>query len=203
MTEETTQEAVAEAKPQGKSIIDPKYRNKYKQPDWLGGVINGATNNMKTIAATEASEAVGKIGEEGYKPAREAKPERTVADGVDIDKVFALGRENGLNLDKFETQRAAHGFGGRIRMTVRNMLQTVAKQRHGLMVNGTFIEAPADWLHSKSAPTNPTHTQDGTKIAKVKEPVAEAGESKLIKAEPEKVASAAPAKAATVKKPKK
>lgn len=172
----------------GKSIIDPKYRGKYKTPDWLGAFIMAQTNNTRVLPAQEASPAVGEIGKEGYKPAREAKPERTVDDGVNVDKLFELGRKNGLNLDKFDTQRGSHGFDGRFRMTVRNMLQTIVKQRHGLYnLGGTFVSADPAFLSKVGIleGANPTHNQDGTKIPKAAKaaPEAAAGESKLIKAD--------------------
>lgn len=190
MSEVNEVQGETEALPaKGKSIIDPKYRGKYKTPDWLGTFMAGQVTNTKTLPATpatEATEQVGEIGKEGFKPAKAAKaaqPERVVADGVDVEKVFALGRKNGLNLDKFETQKDGHGFEGRFRMTVRNMLQTVAKQRHGLYNLGdTFVEAPADWLALKSAPANATHNQDGSKIAVAKVVKAEETASKLIPA---------------------
>lgn len=191
-TNETTTEAVADTLPaKGKSIIDPKYRGKYKTPDWLGQLLLDNTSSTKVVAAkpaTEATEQVGKIGETGYKPAKaaqEAQPAKIVKDGVDVNKLFALARENGLNVDKFETQRETHGFDGRFRMTVRNMLQTVVKQRHGLLVDGDFVVAPPEFLLKANAPTVATHNQDGTKIAKAKAEVAPPTgepESKLIKA---------------------
>lgn len=179
----TTETAAVEKT--SKSIIDPKYRGKYKTQDWLGEFIGSQISITKVLPAQAASDAVGEIGKEGYKPAKEAKPERTVVEGLDIDKLFELGSKNGLDLSKFQTQRGSHGFDGRLRMTVRNMLQPVAKQRHGLWdLGGTFVVAPDDWLHAKSAPAEATHAQDGAKIAKAKPAVAEkpAEESKLIKA---------------------
>lgn len=122
MTDETQTETAPATAAKGKSIIDPKYRGKYKTPDWLGSFVM-QTNNTKVVPAkpaTEATEQVGKIGEPGYqpaKPAKEATPERTVDDGVNVDRLFELGAKNGLDLKKFETQRGSHGFDGRFRMT--------------------------------------------------------------------------------------
>lgn len=208
MATEDNKDGAEQAAPlKQKSIIDPKYRGKYKTQDWLGTLIATQTNDTKVLpatAATEATEQVGKIGEEGYKPAKPAKPampERTVSDGVGVDKLFELGAKNGLNLDKFQTQKGGHGFEGRFRMTVRNMLQTVAKQRHGLVgLDGSFVSAPADWLKLKSAPAEATHTEAGVKIAKAKPVEAEkpAEESKLIKTD----ATTATAKPAAVAKPR-
>lgn len=194
MAEDTTSETAAETpveKGPGKSIIKPQYRGKYKTPDWLGTLLNDNASKVKTLPAQDAKAATGEIGKPGYSPAREAKPERTVIDGVDVDKLFVIGRENGLNLDKFEAQKGAHGFEGRFRMTVRNMLQTIAKQRHGLVINGTFVRAPQEFLTKVGVleGVKPTHNPDGTKIPKPAK-VAEAEtlpegqpESKLIKAD--------------------
>lgn len=213
MTDQTADVAADPApaeKAQGKSIINPKYRGKYKTPDWLGEFVAINASKTKVIPAapaTEATEQVGEIGKPGFHPAKAAKeatPERTVTDGVDIDALFKLGADNGLDLTKFKTQVGGHGFEGRFRMTVRNMLQTVAKQRHGLIdASGEFVAAPEDWLHLKGAPTNATHNPDGSKIAKPA-PVAEAAsESKLIKTDAEPAADPKPAPVAKAKPVKK
>lgn len=156
--------------PAAKSIIDPKYRLKYKTPDFLAQLLLDNTSKEKTIPAQVASAQVGEIGKEGYKPAKEAKPERVVKDGVDIDKLFALASENGLGarVEKFKAQVGGHGFEGRIRMTIRNMLQPVVKQRHGLIVNGTFVSAPDDFLRKIGVLEGqlPTHDQNGVKLVK-------------------------------------
>lgn len=153
-----------------KSIIDPKYRGK-RDADWLATLITSKTGKTK--------DKVTKTKVEGTDPVEYVETTTQVADGIDIDKVFNLAAENGLTekTAKFEAQRDGAGFAGRFRMTVRNMLQAVAKQRHGLMVNDEFVSAPADWLADKKAPASPTHTQDGTKIVvekpKAAEPAAE------------------------------
>lgn len=187
-----TDEANTEQLPaKGKSIIDPKYRDKYKSKDWLATFIGEQASQTKVIPAKPATEAVaqvGEIGKEGFKPAKPAQPateEKTVHDGVDTEKLFELGTKNGLDLSKFQTQRESHGFEGRFRMTVRNMLQTVVKQRHGLKgLDDKFHSAPADFLHAKSAPAKPTHDQHGVKHAVEKAPKEAKAEpeSKLIKA---------------------
>lgn len=145
----------------GKSIVDPKYRDKYKTPDWLAKIL--------IDSATASKEKVIKEKD----PADETKvltKTVIVPDGVDIDKLFAIGKENGLDLAKYEDQREVHGFTGRFRMTVRNMLQAVVKQRHGLIVGGKFVEAPKEFLAERKAPESPTHEPDGTKIPVVKPP---------------------------------
>lgn len=176
-----------------KSIVDPKYRNKYKnRSEWMADLLKANCSVTKTIAAVPAK---GEEGKEGYVA---AKPERTVVEGVDVEKCFAVARENGLNVDKYEAQRDGHGFPGRFRMTVGNMLRATAKARHGVKINGTWHDAPAEWLTANEAPAEATHDHDGVKIAKAVEAKPEA-ESKLIKA------ADAPAKpaAAPVKAPAK
>lgn len=170
-TDKPTEAAPAAEVVKPKSIIDPKYRTKYKTPDWLAQLLLDNTSKTKEVPARAASEQVGKIGEEGYKPAKAATEAKTVNDGVDTDKLFALAKENGIadaKIAKFEAQKGGHGFEGRIRMTIRNMLQPIVKQRFGLQVNGTFVTAPADFLHKIGIldGQTPTHTPTGEKIAK-------------------------------------
>lgn len=148
-----------------KSIVSSKYRDAYKgkEPDWLGKLINAECT--KTEPRTrKVKDAEG----DGSSTVTEQ-----VAVGVDTDKLLAMARKNGLDVDALEAQSGNHGFAGRARMTVRNMLQTVAKQRHGIFnVGGTFMSAPADWLVAKDAPEKPSHNQDGSKIEKPKAPKA-------------------------------
>ena len=156
----------------GKSIINAKYRDgryKAENQDWLGKLVG-----EKCTTYSDRERTVKTDDEGGTKKVTEK-----VADGVDVDAVFKLGRENGLNLDKYDAQRGSHGFAGRIRMTVRNMLQAEAKRRHGLVVDGKFVSAPADWLASKGAPEKPTHNQKGEKIATPKPPKAEGADAKV------------------------
>lgn len=139
-----------------KSIVNPKYRGIYTKDkrDWLALFIDEHCTAMKDVKRTEKTE-------DGATATKTVQ----VPDGVDVDKVFALARINHLDVDKYEDQRGSHGFAGRLRMTVRNMLQTVAKQRHGLNgPDGKFVSAPAEWLASKDAPATATHKPDGTKI---------------------------------------
>lgn len=164
----------------GKSIINSKYRDgryKAENQDWLGKLVG-----EKCTTFTDREKTVKTDDEGGTKKVTEK-----VADGVDVDAVFKLGRENGLNLDKYDAQRGSHGFAGRIRMTVRNMLQAEAKRRHGLVVDGKFVSAPADWLAAKGAPDKPTHNQKGEKIATPKPAKAEGADAKT--AENTKVAT--------------
>jgi|GEM_PF-4983705 len=153
----------------GKSIINAKYRDgryKAENQDWLGRLVGEKV--------TTFSEREKKVPVEGQEGAFKTIKER-VADGVNEDAVFKLGRENGLNLDKYEAQRGSHGFAGRIRMTVRNMLQAEAKRRHGIVVDGKFVSAPAGWLEAKGVAkgATPTHDQKGVKIPVPAKPKAE------------------------------
>jgi len=145
-----------------KSIVDPKYRDKYKNtgPDWLGAIIISVAQPLveKTVKVTD---------EAGSK----TKTVKVPGD-VDVKALFGLATENGLDIKKYKAQEGTHGFAGRMRMTIRNMLQAVAKQRHGITVGGTFKKAPAEWLAEKKAPDAPTHGKDGVKIA-VKKPAKE------------------------------
>lgn len=173
-----------------KSIIDAKYRDgRYKEQDWLGGLIGSVATSTKEVQKTVVDGDEKKTTTE------------TVPDGVNVDALFALAKENNLDVAKFEAQREGHGFPGRFRMTVRNMLQAAAKKRHGIRVNGKFVEAPADWLASKDAPEKPTHTQDGTKIV-IPKPVKETA-PKEDKAGGEASAKKADAKPAVKDAPKK
>lgn len=167
-----------------KSIIDPKYRDgRYKQRDWLGEQIASVSDQTKEVSKQ-------------VKEGDETKTVKTtVSAGVDVDAIFVLARENGLNVDKYEDQREGHGFPGRFRMTVRNMLQKVAKQRHGIVIAGKFTKAPADWLEAKGAPEAPTHTEGGEKIAKPKPAKEETPKGE----DAPKAAKPAPAKAAPKK----
>ncbi len=88
---------------------------------------------------------------------------------VDVDALFSLAGANGLDTAKHGVNRDSAGFAGRFRMTVRNMLQAVAKRRHGLFgTNGKWSVVPGDWLKAKGAPDAPTEKRNGDKIAKPK-----------------------------------
>lgn len=147
-----------------KSIVNAEYRNKYKgDKDWLAKLLDAEATKTKTVKVTKV------VGDE------KVISEETRADGVDIPALFVLAEKNGLNVDTYRGQEGNHGFAGRFRMTVRNMLQRVVKQRHGLFnKGGTFVLAPADFLEAIGAGEAPSHNQDGSKIAK---PAAEPAES--------------------------
>lgn len=144
------------AAPPTASIVDPKYRDAYKnkEPDWLAKLIVGVAQPLVEKKQTTV---------DGDK--KSTKTIKVPGD-VDVKALFALAKENGCDVTKYKTQEGSQGFAGRMRMTVRNMLQAVAKQRHGLVVGGKFTKAPAEWLSEKGAPEAPSHTKDGEKIAK-------------------------------------
>lgn len=173
----------AAPKTEAKSIINSKYRDgRYKKQDWLGETIGKVANTTKEV-------------EKKVQDGEETKVVKTVVSaGINVPALFTLAAENGLDVTKYNSQTESHGFPGRFRMTVRNMLQKVAKQRHGIVIGGKFTPAPADWLESKGAAEKPTHTPTGEKIAKPK-PVKEEGEKAEGKSD-EKPAKAAPAPAA-------
>jgi len=177
----------------GKSIIDAKYRDgRYKEGDWLAKFIAEQATKTREV---EKKVPTGEDG--GFK-----REKSNVPDGIDVDALFKLAKANGLDVAKFQDQRNSHGFPGRFRMTVRNMLQAAAKRRHGVQnVGGTWVAAPADWLSEKGAPAKPTHEQNGTKIP-VAKPAAEAAPAADAKADANtvKATGAKPAAAPTPKK---
>lgn len=161
-----------------KSIVNPKYRNKYKgaEKDWLAKFMDEQASKTRDVKVTKPNPT---------NPDEKITVTETRPDGVDVDKIFTLAAKNGLDVKKYEAQRETNGFPGRFRMTVRNMLQKVAKQRHGVFnTGGTFCSAPAEFLTKVGAPEAPTHTQAGEKIAKpAPEPAADspAGEKDAAK----------------------
>lgn len=159
-------------------IVDPKYRQRYDKPiDWLAEQLKAQATATKMVkkSFTEGE------GDDAKKVTREVEVEA----GVDVDKLFTIAEINTIDVAKYELQRETHGFPGRFRMTLGNMLRAAARKRHGLFLldeggEDVWTEAPADWLTAQGASAEPTHTRDGQKIAKPKppkeEPVAEAAE---------------------------
>lgn len=163
--------AADDAAASGKSIVDPKYRKKEGDKDFVAKLIDAS--------ATKYKEVTKKTPVDGTDPVEYVETKEQRADGTDVDKLFALARMNNLDVNKFEAQRENHGFPGRFRMTVSNMLRAAAKARHGLFAPNeggwaTWTPAPRDWLDSKGASEEPTHTQEGTKIVKAKPTTTEA-----------------------------
>lgn len=139
------------------SIIGEKYRGKYKgASDWIGEVIqaNCSTQPMKTVKDAEGNET-------------EVAKGKSV---LNVDALISLSKANHIDTSKMEEQRDRKNAPGRIRMTLGNMLRAAARKRHGLYINGEWVEAPEAFL--ESAPDEPTETRDGEKIVKAK-PAAE------------------------------
>lgn len=156
----TETEAAAPA-PAHKTIVNPKYAGKYKgeNKDWLAKLLDSEATKTKSVTVSKADPA----NPDAKITVTEQRP-----DGLDVDALFAIAKNNGLDVTAYEASRANHGFPGRFRMTVGNMLRRVAKERHGVVnKGGTFVTAPADFLAKVKAPEAPTHAQDGTKIAPV------------------------------------
>ena len=141
---------------------------------------NKAAETEVTETATAANGAEAKVSKSIVDPKYRAQMnadwmagligEHCVKDNaIDIDALTRFATINGLDVAKFETQKDTHGFPGRYRMTIGNMLRSVAKKRHGLFVpkgatKTEWLDAPADWLTAKSAPEMPTHDRKGAKI---------------------------------------
>ena len=149
------------------TIINPKYKKAKGDQDWLAALISKHASKTRVVSKTVVDPDTKE----------KTTTEETRHDGVDIEKLYALLDANGIHEDKlakFVGKEDAHGFAGRFRMSARNMLQAVAKQRHGLIADGVFVDAPSDWLEHVKAPAQPTHQQDGTKIVVAKEVTAKA-----------------------------
>ena len=149
------------------TIIDPKYKKAKGEQDWLAALISKHASKTRVVSKTVVN------------PETKEKTvtEETRNDGVDVEKLYSLLGENGVHGDKlakFAGKEDTHGFAGRFRMSARNMLQAVAKQRHGLIAGGVFVDVPSDWLEHVKAPAQPTHQTDGTKIVVAKEVTAKA-----------------------------
>lgn len=137
-----------------KSIIDPKYAERYKTKpkDWLGNFLD----EQVTTAEMKEKTIKGEDSEEDTK--------RMVASGkrvLDLDKLFALCEQNSLDTAKMKEQADRKNAPGRIRMTLGNSLRAAARKRHGLFdVDGNWTEADADFIGDSAK----THNADGTKI---------------------------------------
>lgn len=156
-----------------KSIINPKYKDKYKDPgqkDWLTKLIE--------THAVASKEVTKKTKVEGSDQVVETK--HTVPTGVDVDKLFTIASMNNVDVGAYTGQRDSHGFAGRFRMTLANMLRARAKQRHGLFMPDAkgkpeWVEIDDQFREKVQAAEKPTHNRDGSKIVVAKaEPAKEA-----------------------------
>lgn len=139
-TETTATETAGEAKAT-KSIINPKYKGKYKgASDFIGELIDSNCRSASEKGQGELNPSL----------------------------VIQLGRKNNLDakkLDNLEAQIGQKNAPGRIRMTVGNMLRAAAKRRHGLLdLHGNEVAAPEGFEVSDK-----TENLDGSRIAKAPE----------------------------------
>lgn len=153
-----------------KSIVPEKYGKDYKgAQDWVSDLIGKCTTEIKTVKRKVTTK--NEDGSETVEEISEEKP-----GGVNVDALFELASTNFIDVKKYETQRETHGFPGRFRMTLANMLRSRAKQRHGLFdTDANWHAAPPEWLSEKSAPEKPTHTPQGEKIVPPKADAADKG----------------------------
>lgn len=135
------------------SIVDPKYRDKYREnPDWLTSVINDHCYDVVT------KEKVTK-NEDGSETTETVNTKKT---SLNLERFLALAEENHIDVAKYRADMDKKNAPGRLRMTVGNMLRAAAKKRHGLHVDGKFVHADKEFIGD----TPKTHNPDGTKIAK-------------------------------------
>lgn len=140
-----------------KSIIDPKYRDKYKgEKDWLSKFIDD--NATTAVMKTKVTKA-----EDGSETSEEID---TGKRQLDLDKLFDLADANGIDArGRYGEQVSNAGAPGRLRMTVGNMLRAAARKRHGLNdINGEWNDADAAFIGDSER----SEERDGSKIAKAK-----------------------------------
>lgn len=86
------------------TIIDPKYKGKYKgASDWIGELINAQCVNTD-----------------------EKKK------GLNLADLFKMADANGIETAEWRKQAEQKNAPGRLRMTIGNQLRTIAKKRAGL-----------------------------------------------------------------------
>lgn len=130
----------------GKSIINPKYRDKYKDPDYKPDFV---ADMIDDAALT--------------------KDDKGKSQGLNQSLMLDLAAKNGVSEADLKNLRASVGTknaGGRIKMTVANMLRARAKRRHSLMdLQGKVHKVPSDFVVGEK-----TENDDGSKIEKPKAP---------------------------------
>lgn len=149
------------------SIVDSKYRDKYKgNKDWLATLMDEEVTRAITKTKTTTDKETGAV-----------TTEEVVLKGrtLDFELLFALAVANGFKVDEYRRQVESHGAAGRLRMTIGNMLRAAARKRHGLYVirDGApvWVEASAEFIGDGEKTQNP----DGSAIQKPKAvPVADA-----------------------------
>lgn len=161
MSETATTEAPAPAATEAKSIVSAKYRNKYKGAtrDWLAQYLFDNATKTKDVTVTKPS---------ADNPDEKVTTTEKRPDGIDTGVLLTLCDANGGQkvTDKLRGHESDHGFAGRCRMTIGNVLRRVAGERHGIVgVDGNFVPAPTAFLTQIGAGEKPTHNPDGSKIA--------------------------------------
>lgn len=152
---------MSDAEKQDKSIIDPKYRDKYKPEnrDWLALFIDEQCTVKQTKEVAVKDEEGNDTGET---ETVELKKSTLV-----LDDLFALADQNGIDTAKYEEQAGRPNAPGRLRMTLGNMLRARAMKRHGLFnIEGGWVAADDAFIGEAPLTENP----DGTKIKVAKEP---------------------------------
>ncbi len=136
------------------SIIDEKYRDKYKgAEDWLAEFIDSQVKTVVTKVVPVKDEEGNPTGENEEVPTKRSK--------LDLDKLFALCAANGVPTADMEAQRDRKNAPGRIRMTLGNSLRAAARKRHGLIgIDGEWNPASTDFVGENPLTENP----DGSKI---------------------------------------
>jgi len=136
-----------------KSIINAKYKDKYKKPDWLGVQINAHCTARHEVEVPEKKDDKGKVISKATT--------KTVANGIDVEALRAMASENDIDPAPYAGMNV-----GQHRMNIGNRLRSLTLKRHGLTINGKWVKADAEWLKDKNAPEAPTHNRDGSVIAK-------------------------------------
>lgn len=164
-----------EATTETKSIINAKYKDRYKEPDWLGEVINDHCTKTHTVEVS-LKDKDGKLT---------GKTEtKAVKDGIDVEALNELATANGIDPAPYSAMNV-----GQQRMNIGNRLRSLTLKRHGLYVDGKWVLADTAWLKAKGAPDAPTHDRDGTAFAKAKveaKPAKEPAKEMLVDKKPAK-----------------
>lgn len=148
------------------SIIDPKYKDKYKQnKDWLSKAIEQHAYEQKTKERSKTEKVEGEPDKVTSEIVNVGKP------AVNLNKLFDVAEANGIKArELYGAQIDRPGAPGRLRMTIGNSLRAAAKARHGLNLpvgeGGAyqFVDADAAFIGDLPKTQNP----DGSKIAKAK-----------------------------------
>lgn len=123
------------------SIVDEDYRVRYRgKGDWFKQLVDETCYETKTIEV-EHVETDGTITREQVESKRKT---------FSVDRMFTVALENGVPEERLEKFRAIVGqraSEGRIRMSVGNMLRTVARKNGSLTVDGVVHNAPEEFVN--------------------------------------------------------